>query len=613
VSQRIAILPETITNKIAAGEVVERPASVIKELLENSLDAGATDISVEITSGGRRLIRITDNGHGMSREDALLSLERHATSKIRTDSDLDGILTLGFRGEALPSIASVSRFRLATREAGSLEGTEIVVEGGRVRDVKACGMAPGTVIMAEQLFFNTPARLKFLKSAETETGHVGDTVARMAVSRPDVAFSLVSDGRELLRVQRSDLRRRIAQAVGKDAASGLHEVAASEGGITVTGFISGPSVVRSATSAMFTYINGRFVRDKVVQHAIMQAYRGVIDRGRYPVLALFIELPPGEVDVNVHPTKHEVRFRRQGPVHDALQAALEEVLRRSPWLTHRREPAPAATATPPTGQAYRERIAAAAQASLALPGQKTYTPHPASYAPADSKGVVQEAFALLPGEPASVREPAEPFRPDPALPEQAGYFSELAIIGQFHGEYILCQSGAELVIIDQHAASERVAYQRLRQQFLAGGVESQRLLFPETLELSFSEAALVARFRGDLARIGFELEPFGGATVIAAALPRVAAGTDGIRLVRDIVAELAALGTSGAFDGSIDTLLARIACHSVVRGFHPLDSRQIEELLRAMDETDFAASCPHGRPVSHTITLAELEKIFKRT
>jgi DNA mismatch repair protein MutL len=635
VSQRIAILPETITNKIAAGEVVERPASVIKELLENSLDAGATDISVEITAGGRRLIRITDNGHGMSWEDALLSLERHATSKIRTDSDLDGILTLGFRGEALPSIASVSRFRLATREAGSLEGTEIVVEGGRVRDVKACGMAPGTVIMAEQLFFNTPARLKFLKSAETETGHVGDTVARMAVSRPDVAFSLVSDGRELLRVQRSDLRRRIAQAVGKSAAGGLHEVAASEGGITVTGFISGPSVVRSATSAMFTYINGRFVRDKVVQHAIMQAYRGVIDRGRYPVLALFIELPPGEVDVNVHPSKHEVRFRRQASVHDAIQAALEEVLRRSPWLTHRREPGPAATATPPTGQAYRERIAAAAQASLALPGRPARTSHPASHASADGKGavhaaaipdvpssliphpstasLVQEAFALVPGEPASIREPAEPFQPDPAPPEQAGYFSALAIIGQFHGEYILCQSGAELVIIDQHAASERVAYQRLRKQFLAGGVESQRLLFPDTLELSFSEAALVARFRADLARIGFELEPFGGATVIAAALPRVVAGKDGIRLVRDIVAELAALGTSAAFDDSIDSLLARIACHSVVRGFHPLDSRQIDELLRAMDETDFAASCPHGRPVSHTITLGELEKIFKRT
>ena len=612
-SQRIAILPETITNKIAAGEVVERPASVIKELLENSLDAGASDISVEIAAGGRRLIRITDNGHGMSREDALLSLERHATSKIRTDSDLDGILTLGFRGEALPSIASVSRFRLATREAGSLEGTEIVVEGGKVRDVKACGMAPGTVISVEQLFFNTPARLKFLRSAETETGHVGDTMARMAVSRPDVAFSLVSDGRELLRVQRSDLRRRIAQAVGKEAAGALHEVAGSEGGITVTGFISGPSVVRSATSAMFTYINGRFVRDKVVQHAIMRAYHGVIDRGRYPVLALFIQLPPGEVDVNVHPTKHEVRFRRQALVHDTLQAVVEDVLRRSPWLTHRREPAPTAASAPPTGQAYRERIAAAAQASLALPGGPAHRPLPVSRAYVDGTDTAPAASAHPPVPPVSVREPAEPFQPAPAPEGPSGYFSSLAIIGQFHGEYILCQSGPELVIIDQHAASERVAYQRLRRQFLNGGVESQRLLFPETLELSFSEAALVARCRDDLARVGFELEPFGGATVIAAALPRVVADRDGLRLVRDIVAELAALGTSAAFDDSVDSLLSRIACHSVVRGVHPLVGCQINELLRSMDETDFAASCPHGRPVSHTITLLELEKIFKRT
>jgi DNA mismatch repair protein MutL len=415
-------------------------------------------------------------------------------------------------------------------------------------------------------------------------------------------------------VQRSELRRRIAQAVGQEAAGGLHEVAGSDGGIiTVTGFISGPSVVRSASSTMFTYINGRFVRDKVVQHAIMQAYRGVIDRGRYPVLALFIELPPGEVDVNVHPTKHEVRFRRQATVHDAIQAALEEVLRRSPWLTHRQEPEPAATAMPATGQAYRERIAAAAQASLVLPGRPARTSHSASYASADGKDAVQAAAALPPVASVSVQEPAEPFRPDSVTAESAGYFSSLAIIGQFHGEYILCQSGAELVIIDQHAASERVAYQRLRRQFLTGGVESQRLLFPETLELSFNEAALVVRFRDDLARIGFELEPFGGATVIVSALPRIAAGKDGIRLVRDIVAELAALGTSAAFNGSIDVLLSRIACHTVVRGFHPLESRQINELLQAMDETDFAASCPHGRPVSHTITLGELEKIFKRT
>ena len=607
--QRISILPEIITNKIAAGEVVERPASVIKELIENSLDADAGDITVEIAAGGRRLIKISDNGHGMSREDALLSLERHATSKIRTDSDLDGILTLGFRGEALPSIASVSRFRLATREPASLEGTEIIVEGGRVKEVRACGMAPGTVITVEQIFFNTPARLKFLRSAETETGHVGDTVARMAISRPDVAFTCISDGRELLRVQRGDLRRRLSQTLGKDAAADLHAVDGSDNGISVTGFISGPNNVRSTTAAMFTYINGRFVRDKVVQHAIMQAYRGVIDRGRYPILALFVTLPPGEVDVNVHPTKHEVRFRRQPVVHDALQKAIEEVLRRSPWLAHPQEQA--APSSPATSQAYRERIAAAAQASLNLPRRET------SYYAATSScdKVVTRAFAAstAPSEAAAVSEPAAPFQPEAADSKKQGFFSSLAIIGQFHAEYILCQSGSELVVIDQHAASERVAYQRLRQQCEATGVESQRLLFPETLELSFTETAVAQRFQEDLARIGFELEPFGGNTIIVAAVPRMAAGNSSIQLVRDILAELAALGTSAAFREKLDELLARIACHSVVRGIHPLDNRQINELLRSMDETDFAASCPHGRPVSHTIKLAELEKIFKRT
>lgn len=609
-SQRITILPENLTNKIAAGEVVERPSSVIKELIENSLDAGATDISVEIAAGGRRLIRVTDNGHGMSREDALLSLERHATSKIRSDSDLESILTLGFRGEALPSIASVSRFCLSTREAGSLEGTEIVVEGGRVRDVKSCGMAQGTVIAVEQIFFNTPARLKFMKSSETEAGHVGDVVARLAVSRPDAAFSCISDGREILRVQRSDLLRRLSQVVGKDSASQLHRVEGGEGYVTVSGFVSGPSLVRSGPQAMFTYVNGRFVRDKVVQHAIMQAYRGVIDRGRYPVVALFIQLPVGEVDVNVHPTKHEVRFRHQSAVHDGIRSAVEDVLRLSPWLAVK----PALTSAPasaaPTGQAYRERIAAAAQASLALPHrEQDYLQSPVQHRVVEA-GTVTAADASPPA--VVVGEPEVPFQAEQRNPV-AGYFSSLAVIGQFHGEYILCQSGTDLVIIDQHAASERVAYQRLKQQCRDGAVESQRLLFPETVELSFSEVAVAGRFRDELAGIGFELEHFGGNTLMIAAVPRMSSEKDAVGLVRDILNDLAGLGTSTAFQDALDELLSRIACHSVVRGFHALESRQIKELLLSMDETEFAASCPHGRPVSHVVRLDELEKIFKRT
>ncbi len=603
-SQRVSILPETLTNKIAAGEVVERPASVIKELIENSLDAGATEISVEIIAGGRRKICVTDNGYGMSREDALLSLERHATSKIKVDSDLENIMTLGFRGEALPSIASVSRFSLTTRETGSLEGTGIIIEGGKVRDVRACGMPTGTVISVEQIFFNLPARLKFLKSAETEAGHVGDVVARMAVSRPDVAFSCTSDGRELLRLQQSDLQRRLAQVVGRESSQHLYPVTGGDEYTTMSGFISSPTLVRSGTQAIFTYINGRFIRDKVVQHAVMQAYRGVIDRGRYPVVALFIELPPGEVDVNVHPTKHEVRFRRQSVVHDAIQAALEEVLSRSPWL-----PSPP-SATPgiaqeTTGQAYRERIAAAAQASLTMPPRERSLPRqfPVTGESAAVTGYVRE----------TVREPATPFQAEPSQPQAVGYFSSLAVIGQFHSEYILCQADSELVIIDQHAASERVAYQRLKQQCQTGSIESQRLLFPETVELSFSEVAVAVKFNAELASIGFELEPFGGTTLMVSAAPRIVARKNPILLIRDILADLERFGTSAAFTEALDSLLSRIACHSVIRGVHLLDNRQTRELLQQMDQTDFAASCPHGRPVSHVVTLVELQKIFKRT
>jgi DNA mismatch repair protein MutL len=612
-SHRISILPETLTNKIAAGEVVERPASVIKELIENSLDAGATDVLVEIITGGRRKIRVSDNGHGMSREDALLSLERHATSKIRVDSDLDKIMTLGFRGEALPSIASVSRFSLATREADSPEGTEILVEGGRVRDVRSCGMAPGTVIGVEQIFFNLPPRLKFLKSAETEAGHVADVIARLAVSRPDVAFTSTSDEREILRLLPANLQRRLSQIVGRESSQHLYSASAEDGTTTINGFISSPALVRSGTQAIFTYINGRFVRDKVVQHAIMQAYRGVIDRGRYPVVALFIDIPPGEVDVNVHPTKHEVRFRRQAAIHDAIQMSIEEVLRSSPWL-----PASSvSSASPPearfTGQAFRERIAAAAQSSLVLPHRLT-EPRNFSHQPESSRYPEYTIPDTATGykKSSSVSESPSPFQKmETAV--STGYFSSLTILGQFHGEYILCQSETDLVIVDQHAASERVAFQLLKKQCESGGIESQRLLFPETVELSFSEVATAGKFSADLAKTGFELEPFGGSTLLISAAPRLVARKTPVLLIKDILADLERFGTSAAFTDALESVLSRIACHSVIRGVHLLDDRQIKELFHNMDQTDFAASCPHGRPVSHVITLAELQKIFKRT
>jgi DNA mismatch repair protein MutL len=588
VAPHVKILSETLANKIAAGEVVERPVSVVKELVENALDAGATDIRLEIMGGGRRLIRVSDNGHGMSREDALLAFERHATSKITADTDLEAIVTLGFRGEALPSIASVSRLRMKSREVDSIEGTEIQIDGGTVRAVQACGMAVGTDLTVEQLFFNTPARLKFMRSAETEAAHVGDLMVRLALSRPDVAFSYHNEGREVLRVTAGDLLHRLQKLVARDAQ--LFPIVGETAAVSLHGYLAPPSAARSTTAAMFTYINGRFVRDKVVQHAIMQAFRPVLEKGRYPLLALFMELPAGEVDVNVHPTKHEVRFRRQSQIHDAIQGVLEGVLRDSPWL-QRRTVLPVATA----------------ESDNVFP------------LPARLSGVQQalDRFMATPQTAVDHRmyEPQEPYRAAESLPTEMrhdGYFSSLAVIGQFRSAYILCQSDDRLVIIDQHAAFERVRFELLKQGFLAGGIESQRLLLSETVELSFIEADTLQLNQNVLSLIGFELEEFGGQTWRITAVPRIVAGQDYVGLLRDLLAELKEQGSQSAFDQVRDNLLARVACHSVVRGRHPLERRQMEELLKQMDLTDFSAHCPHGRPVSHEITLKELEKIFSR-
>ena len=599
VSVRIKILPENLTNKIAAGEVVERPASVVKELVENALDAGCSEVVVEIEGGGRRLIRVTDNGSGMSREDALLSLERHATSKIATDDDLFHLATLGFRGEALPSIASVSRFTLATRAEGQIEGTELYAEGGRIKEVKACGMARGTVISVRNLFFNTPARLKFMKSTETETGHVGEFMTRLAISRPDVRFTFLSEERTVFRALDDGLQGRVAALLGAKLAADLYPLAYAGGGLSVTGLVARPECSRSAASHLYTYINGRYIRDKVVQHAILQACRNFMERGRYPVVILFMEVPPAEVDVNVHPTKHEVRFREQGKVHDAIQAAVESVLRATPWVRSPARQESAVDAAPFPSPASSLRVAGVREAL------SRYQP-----------GTEQQRLPAGPG----IRNPESGTRdlelrtrtPGLRTPAVSGYFSSLTIIGQFNAAYILCQDGTDLVIIDQHAAHERVAFERLKSQFAGGGVEAQGLLFPETVELSFGEAAAYAENQAELDRLGFELESFGGATRVLKAVPRLLAGGEYLRTLRDILEELQGLGRSRTFTDILEDILTRIACHSVVRGAHLLTPQEVGALFAQMDAADFSTNCPHGRPVSRRIGLAEIERMFKR-
>lgn len=651
---KIRILPENLTNKIAAGEVVERPASVAKELVENALDAGAKEVVVEIESGGRRLIKVTDCGCGMSREDALLALERHATSKIASDEDLFALATLGFRGEALPSVASVSRLTISTRTSDSLEGTEIYVEGGRVKEVRDCGMASGTVIAVRNLFFNTPARLKFMKSADTEGGHVGELLTRLAISRPDVRFTYKNDGKVVFRALDTDLKERVATLLGRSIAASLYPVSYDGGGVRVTGLVAAPECSRSAGSHLYTYINGRFIKDKVVQHAILQAYRNFLERGRYPVVAVFIDIAPGEVDVNVHPTKHEVRFREQGRVHDAIQYAVESVLKQTPWLKQQslapvpgptQEPAevkaaPAvlprdypipATAEVTAGefvkravaapQHYQQNAATAQQAAQSVSEAKVaeirellvgYQPKPQPplrpqyhFEPPAKQGkdLCATAQNPAPGEMAAAEEPAA---------GAGGYFSSLAVIGQFNAAYILCQRGTDLVLIDQHAAHERVAFEKLKGEFAGREVDSQGLLFPETLELSFRESAVLRENLEELRRLGFSFEEFGGNTWLLNGVPQILAGTDYLRTIRDILEELSSLSRSRTFTDIQEDLLARIACHSVVRGRRTLTAQEIAALFRQMDETDFSSNCPHGRPVMQTLTLADVEKMFKR-
>lgn len=594
-STRIRILSENLTNKIAAGEVVERPASVVKELVENSLDAGSRDILIEIEAGGRRLIRVTDDGGGMSREDALLSMERHATSKIASDEDLFALNTLGFRGEALPSIASVSRFTLASRRQGALEGTEIYAEGGRIKEVKACGMAEGTVITVRNLFFNTPARLKFMKSAETEAGHVGDLLTRLAVSRPDVRFTYINDNKTIFRALNGTLEERVAALLGRSIAGALYPLEASVEGVTIRGLVARPDVSRSAAGHLYTFINGRFIRDRVVQHAVLQAYRNFLERGRYPVVVLFIEVPAGEVDVNVHPTKHEVRFRQQSVVHDVIQGVIEDALRPTPWL--RQSPLP--QGFPPVSQR-KEPTSGAERVAEVRELLVNYRP-----AAAPNRSFSQSPSALPAPSPHTVTETS-------AATSSGGYFSRLAIIGQFQASYILCQEGSDLIIIDQHAAHERVAFERLKAQFSAGGVEGQGLLFPDTLELSHRETAELREHHEELGRMGFDLDEFGGTTWVVKGVPRLLADKDYIRMLRDTLEEFQAVGANRTVADAVEDILARIACHSVVRGEHPLTNGQIEALFAQMDATDFSSNCPHGRPVLQRLTLAEVERMFKR-
>lgn len=596
---RIQILPENLANQIAAGEVVERPASVVKELIENSLDASASEIFVEIEKGGKAMIKVTDNGYGMKKDDAFLCLERHATSKVSSAEDLFALHTMGFRGEALPAIASVTRLRLTTRSVDDEAGWQIYAEGGTIRQADAVGVAPGTIVEVRNLFFNTPGRRKFLRKDDTEFGHIADVVSRLAMSRPDIHFRLSHNGRNVLEAYRHNrLEERAAAMLGRNVAADLLMVEADSGnGEMLVGLLGSPGISRSSTNNIYTYINGRFVRDRVVQHAILEAYRSLLEKRRYPIAVLFIDMPPEAVDVNVHPTKHEVRFRNQQQVHDFIVTSLRDRLQQVSFVpgssSNSFQPS-AFSSSPAVGttqsadqRVYRERV----QESLAAFNEKV------------SNAPTIAAVSTVKGE---IDGWSSRYQETQTLPE--GW----RLIGQYLNSYLLCQADDSLVLIDQHAAHERIGFERLRQQLASDGIESQALLFPTVLELEHREAAVLSEHLDDFARFGFEVEAFGGRSFTVKSVPALVADVDVERLVRDLAAELNEIGHAAQLDDEIERVLAVIACHSMVRANQALSQSEMQQLLHDLAGIEFGSCCPHGRPIMHRLFKRDVEKLFHR-
>src|SRR6202163_3685289 len=654
---RIRILPEAVANKIAAGEVVERPASVVKELLENALDAGANSIRIETEMGGKRMIRVIDDGHGMTHDDALLAFERHATSRLRNADDLLSIATLGFRGEALPTIAAVSRLLLETRDAGEAEGTRIEFAGGKLIGVKPAGLAAGTAMSVADLFYCVPARRKFLKSDTTELGHIASLVTHYALANPGKQFVLTTETQEIINCAPAEnLSDRVYQLFGRQALEELVEIPAVSGpfraaiteqemepgeekaAITVSGFTSRPDIQRPNRNGIYVFVNRRLVRDRLILHAIHEAYRNILPPAVFPATLLFLEMPYDEVDVNVHPAKIEVRFRRSQFVHDFARYAIRQALMGArPIASFAAAAAGAApqNATASVGSTFNGGSGDAASASgvprAIIPAMEEigagsgggadsgvdFTVAPlrrveprfafapgaafgAAFAPAEGAGVNWAANFAVANSDAPARLPQ---------PEE---ITDLKPLGQVSSSFIVAVNGEGLWLVDQHVAHERVLFEQHLEARRAGKVEAQRMLIPLVIELSPRQIVIYEKIAEELAANGFEVEPMGPRSVAIQAVPAGIAPGDGEKLLTEILdgieRENAAI--------SIDTLQAKIAastaCHAAIKVNMPLDQTKMEWLLGALAKTDRPMSCPHGRPVVLRYSVREIERAFHR-
>ncbi len=583
----IAILPDNLIDRIAAGEVVERPASVVQELMDNALDAGAGEISVLVEGNGTSLIRVSDDGEGVAREELPRAFERHSTSKIRSEADLAEIATMGFRGEALPSIASVAAVEMVSRPATQEIGCRFRVENGRKGSPAAAGCPAGTTVEVRDLFHHVPARLKFMKAPRTEIKYVSDVLNRTALAHPSVHFRLHHGARRLADYAATTrLQDRVRQVFG-DAGRDLAPFSLTREHLRCEGFASQAPTSFGNSRYMVTFVNRRFVRDKLLMHAMLKAYDTLLMKGRFPAAVLYLDLPHRLVDVNVHPAKTEVRFRRQHELYETVLAAVRGALKAA---AQGGEPAapdsrPGHPATPPPA-GVREPEAAYRGASM-LPNL-SLTPR-----------------AALPdaNRPGGLRSGAE---------GAPGNFSSLTVVGQVLGCYILCHGEPGMVLVDQHAAHERVAFQRMRADIDAGRIERQELLMPQLLELPVTEALVLEERLGVLEKAGFTLEPFGRNTFSLRTVPALLAEGDYRDAVRAMISEFAETGRSAELHDGYQQRLMSIACHSVIRASRILRREEMEALLRQLDETEFATQCPHGRPVMVRFSRSQLEHLFRR-
>lgn len=602
--KKITVLPDEVANHIAAGEVIERPASVVKELIENALDAGATHISIEIGVGGKAYIRITDNGHGMSRENAQLAFERHATSKITSTGDLSSISTLGFRGEALPSIASVAKVKLLTRPEDSLAGTRITIHGGELLSINDSGSAPGTYIEVNDLFYKTPARLKFLKSPATELSYINAIITEEALAHPEVGFTVKNNGREQMNLPgKSDLLQRIAGLFGRDLARDLIEVHEHAGSFELRGFIGLPTCHRANRNYQKVFVNRRPVKDKTISHAIMQSYDTLVPKRRYPVTFLFLALPAELVDVNVHPTKMEIRFVNSQTIHHFVTSTLRKTLSSS---VNKFDITPLPAAHPEeTPQALHRRQAPPPITQTELSEIVGPDSHPASSAP---------PFPKAPGFPPETEIPSIPLGSlsSQSMPSRPGQFARMKPIGQFYDTYLLVQNGEELCIIDQHAAHERIYYERFKRQLHQNDLEIQQLLFPVSFDLSHREQAALEQYLDQLTAHGLEIEHFGGTTYLLKAVPALLARADHKKLLYDIIDQLVETEKTTTLDQIFDEVLMLMACHAAIRAHQSLQQAQIIALLQQLDTVEYPYTCPHGRPTIIKMHLRDLEKKFGR-